>query len=274
MTTSRRFGSSEAVIHGELSRGPSRTSARSFATSKMTLESVIVLIICGLLRHPRFQRHLPRYFQTESWTGTRCALQSKQQTIRRSYVDQLVSAGWRAASIEFELLDLMHGCDQVRLLDIYAEGVEMEISSSHPDGAGVASIVADRQSMNCAAGCWENDWTIAGPTLVGCTVGPWTLLPIGGGPIWVGGSQCSMTCWFRATKTCTYTKTKMHENWDCTTCTYTQTGTCTSEVQSSSVAFFPNCVEPVPYVCPPTPDDNGPACPASQCSWTGSAPCD
>ena len=195
----------------------------------------------------------------------------EQSADPEDYVQQLVASGWPAAFIAFEVVDLVGGCDEFAILDTFALAVEMEISPAYVDGAGVAASVAARQNMACGDWCWENDWTIAGPTLVSCTNTGWTLIS---GPTWVG-AQCHVVCWFQTTQTCSWTKTKMHENWDCSTCTYTQTGTCSGPAQAESIEFFDDpCVQPATMTCPAAPDDAPPPCGPSGVTWVGSPPCD
>jgi len=192
----------------------------------------------------------------------------------RGFLQDLVDSGWAAALIEFEIADADKGCSQHQLLEVYAESVEIERATvAADDGEGVDHLVQGLSAVACIDICWDHEFTISGPTLTGCTiVGGWGPP---GDPIWTGGGQCAMTCWYEATQTCTWTRTQKQVNWDCSTCTFTQTGTCSETIQSQSTQYFPDCTEPVMYVCPPLPDDTGPNPPlCNPGNWTPPNPCD
>lgn len=159
-------------------------------------------------------------------------------------------------------------CSPMIVLDAMSTGVEA--GENDPLVSAEEEAHAAFAAANCSQACLPWTWTTAGPTLVSCTCGPWAFSD---GPWWVGGTQCSATCWFSISTTCTYQRTRTKRKSDCTTCSWTQTATSTkSGVKRSSVTFHPEPCTGLPpgYTCPGGPDNTD--CPASGAPSGGWAP--
>jgi len=163
-------------------------------------------------------------------------------------------------------------CSPVIILDAMSLGVEG--GEADPLINAEEEAQAAFAAANCNLPCMPWTWTTSGPTLLGCTCGPWVFSD---GPWWVGGSQCSATCWFSTTTTCTYERTRTKRKSDCTTCTWTQTATSTKNgVKAKSVSFHPEPCTGLPpgYTCPAGPDNAD--CPSSGApsgGWTPGPTC-
>ncbi len=186
---------------------------------------------------------------------------------RRQFLEMLVEIGWEATRIDDEIFVPDEDCDpEFRriFLSAVADGVELALAtgSESVDAAEELAASQVQGSLACIVICLRWTWKGA-PTLVGCTCTPWgvpTPAPIElWGPIFVGGTQCSVTCWYEATATCTYTRTVTRRYWDCTRCTWTQTGTASGDIKKSRVDFIIPCNAPAPNFCAGgAPDD--PSC--------------
>lgn len=204
----------------------------------------------------------------------------ESSSVPESAVRALELLGHPAAALHLELVDLVHGCDQTAVLEIVAEGIQLELAQSPTNaGLGIDAMTDDLASLTCLDMCWDREVVIAGPTCTGCNIGAagWGAPPPGYGPTWIGGGQCAMVCWYQATLNCTYSRTMKQINWDCSTCTWTQTGTTSESLIRKSTEYFPNCVQPVPYACPGAPDDTTANCGdglQSPGGWTPASPCD
>ena len=184
-------------------------------------------------------------------------------------LELLESVGYPATAEAIGAASAEPICSPVVILDAMSLGVES--GEADPLINAEEEAQAAFAAANCNLPCIPWTWTTSGPTLLGCTCGPWTFSD---GPWWVGGSQCSATCWFSTSTTCTYERTRTKRKFDCTTCTWTQTATSTKNgVKAKSVTFHPDpCGSTVPpgYTCPAGPDDGG--CPSSGAPSGGWAP--
>jgi len=197
-------------------------------------------------------------------------------------VDTLISAGYRAAALLPELVDVEHECSQNEVLSIITSAVEAEVTAAPGhEGEGVTAMHTALSSLACATLCWDWDSVIAGPICTGCTgpVAGWTFV---GGPF-ENALHCAVTCSYSATITCTYSRTVLTTNWDCSTCICTQTKSVQSDLQRASTFYLtpPNCGIPPGYACPGGPNNSGFVCgdadaPGPGLSWVGwtACPCD
>ena len=149
-----------------------------------------------------------------------------------------------------------------------AHGVEDQVANG-ADGEQTTHDELNNNGNACAI-CIPWTWTLPGTTTKTCSAsGPWKITS---GPIWVGGTQCTETCWYSAPGTCICSRQRKKRNWNCTTCTWTQTGTYSGPLVTNNVEFFLDCQEPPSYVCPPSP--NGTPTPTGPCTgWTPGPPC-
>jgi hypothetical protein len=179
-------------------------------------------------------------------------------------------------------------CPQDVVLGAIASGVEAD-----PSGGADAEAVAFAKLQACWDICVR--WTWWGtPTCTGCTA-TWILCGTGqsgcpggyeGDPAVNGRrdeAQCAVLCWFEGELNCAWTRTNTRRNWDCTRCTWTQTGTTSETIYSKSTKYFntpSGCNMPAPgaYTCPASPDNPNPECDSphqtqSPGGWIPGPPC-
>jgi hypothetical protein len=210
-------------------------------------------------------------------------------------VEMLEGAGWKAAWIgPLEGVAVATAepdavaCPQAAVLAALASGVDAD-----PSGGADAEAVAFAKLQTCWSICLK--WTWEGtPTCTGCTA-IWTLCGTGasGCPAGYAGepagsgrtdpAQCAVLCWFEGTLSCAWTRTNTKRNWDCTRCTWTQTGTTSETIYSKSTKYFNiggQCNMPAPgaYTCPASPDNPNPGCDSPHqtqrpAGWIPGPPC-
>jgi hypothetical protein len=187
----------------------------------------------------------------------------------KELLQDLVTAGYAAAVIDAELVDLTEACSESDVLQAIAQGVELELAQG-PTSAGAGEEFAAEELLDLCV-CIPWTWTISGPTLTGCTC---TWPPIGIAACEWLGIHCAVVCHFDGTSTCNYTRTRKRRKWDCTTCTWVENGTKTGPVECVSTEYFLDpCVNPMPaYVPPASPDCDCPE-PGGGITWTGNPPC-
>ena len=210
-------------------------------------------------------------------------------------VEMLEGAGWKAAWIgPLEGVAVataepgVIACPQTAVLAALASGVDAD-----PSGGADAEAVAFAKLQTCWSICLK--WTWEGtPTCTGCTA-IWTLCGTGasdcpagyaGEPAGSGRmdpAQCAVLCWFEGTLNCAWTRTNTKRNWDCTRCTWTQTGTTSETIYSKSTKYFNiggqcNMPAPVACTCPASPDNPNPGCDSPHqtqrpAGWIPGPPC-
>lgn len=188
--------------------------------------------------------------------------------VRDAIVEALVAIGYVAADVPIEKWDFTSDCETTSILNAITTGVE-----ANANAASVAEAVAFAVMQECTPRCIGWTWTTAGPTPTGCTPATpaWT---VWGTWSFVGFPQCSITCWYHATTTCTYTRTRFRRTWHCVTCSWTETGSVTGTAAATSVVFIDDCARPATYTCPAGPDDTSCRCPpGTPLVWTGTPPC-
>lgn len=151
------------------------------------------------------------------------------------------------------------------IMESIAAGFEAE---KNTPGSG-HGVLADEFDGTCGAWCFP--WTTySTPTQTGCSES----CAYSSGPFW-NQAECAAMCWFECTVTRTWQRTATKTYYDCTTCTWTQTGSSTEEVMEESVAYLLSPCSATGYTCPAVPDDLACDNPAtgSPGGWTpGSCP--
>ena len=175
------------------------------------------------------------------------------------------SQGSCVSNLSLLSLNQDSGCVD-KYLTAMAHGVEDQVING-ANGEQTAHDELNNNGNACAI-CIPWTWTVGKITMSGCTYGAWTRTF---GPKWSPVS-CTETCGYSASGNCTCTRTRVHRKLNCTMCLWVQTGTFTGKFIANNVDFFPTCVQPSGYVCPPVP--NGTPIPTKgRCTgWTPSSP--
>lgn len=215
----------------------------------------------------------------------------------RSFVESLVDAGYPAADPGLPIVGAaISSCSTAVVLDAVADGIELGLVwGEGREAEALSSSLTGLSIVGCAMPCWDWDEILVWPTCTACAAS-WTLCGTGSSDCPAGYAsqpasdglrdlaQCSVLCWFEGTLNCSWTQTVMTHNWDCTTCTWNQTGTSTDTIYSKSTTYFvgpTGCNWPPPpaWSCPTSPDKPNPTCGSthqtqSPGGWTPPSPCD